>query len=380
MAVSYSMSPTATPSGATLRKNEALLLDLADAVNTTLDLDALLGRIAELVRSVLDYEIFAIMLLSEKTQELWMRFQIGHSPEVAEGLRVKVGRGITGQAVARGEAMLVNDVSEVDFYINAHPGVRAELAVPLILKNRVIGVIDIQASQAGYFTEEHRRLLTMVASRIATGIENARLYTRVARQAKTLAVLNEISRELTSILNLDQLLQRIGDLLSRLIDFHMFSILLPDASGTRLQHRFSMRFNEKVQVKLEVPLGEGLVGYAAQHREAVLVPDVRLDRRYLELNPETRSELVVPLIYKDQLIGVLDLEHTKRGYFTERHVRTMTTLAAQLAIAIENARLYERVQREEKRLERDLATARELQFRLLPPCCPTLPNAQLAAR
>ncbi|MGH9580927.1 MAG: GAF domain-containing protein, partial [Terriglobales bacterium] len=318
------MSSTVTQSGATPRRAELLLLDLADAINTTLDLDTLLTRTAELVRKVLDYEIFAILLLNERTQELWMRFQIGHLPEVAEGLRIKAGRGIIGQAAARGEAMLVNDVSQVDFYINAHPGVRAELAVPLILKNKVIGVIDLQASQVGYFTEEHRRLLTLVASRIATGIENARLYARVSRQAKTLEVLNEISRELTSILNLDQLLQRIGDLLSRLIDYQTFSILFPDASGTRLQHRFSMRFNEKVQVKLEVPWGEGLVGYAAQHRQAVLVPDVRRDPRYLELNPETRSELAVPLIYKDQLIGVLDLEHTRRGYFTEQHVRTMT--------------------------------------------------------
>ena len=85
-----------------------------------------------------------------------------------------------------------------------------------------------------------------------------------------------------------------------------------------------------------------------------------------EPNPETRSELCIPLIYKDKVIGVLDIEHTRRGYFNEDHVRTMTTLAAQVAIAIENATLYERIARQEKRLEQDLALARELQFRLLP--------------
>ena len=154
-------------------------------------------------------------------------------------------------------------------------------------------------------------------------------------------LLNEIARELTSILNVDELLKRIAELLSRLIDYQMFSILLLDAAGEKLQHRFSLRFQENIQLKHDIPLGKGVVGYAAQHREAVLVPDVNKDSRYIRLNPETRSELAVPLIYKDKVIGVLDLEHTRRGFFTDDHKRTVTTLAAQVAIAIENARLYE---------------------------------------
>ena len=99
----------------------------------------------------------------------------------------------------------------------------------------------------------------------------------------------------------------------------MFSILLVDSAGEKLQHRFSLRFQENIQLKHDIPLGKGLVGYAAQHREAVLVPDVNKDPRYIRLNAETRSELAVPLIYKDKVIGVLDLEHTRRGFFTEDH-------------------------------------------------------------
>jgi phosphoserine phosphatase RsbU/P len=121
------------------------------------------------------------------------------------------------------------------------------------------------------------------------------------------------------------------------------------------------------------------VGTAAQLRQPVLVSDVTKDPRYIKSNPETRAELCVPLIYKDKVIGVLDLEHTRRGYFTEEHVRTMSTLAAQIAIAVENATLYERIAREEKRMERDLAMAREVQHHLLPPACPILKNAELAS-
>jgi sigma-B regulation protein RsbU (phosphoserine phosphatase) len=358
---------------------EGFLLDFADALNTTLDLDALLQRIAELVRRGINYEIFAILLLNERTQELRMRFQIGHSAE-AERMRIKVGQGITGRAVQERASVLVPDVTTDPNYINAHPAVRSELAVPLVTKNRVIGVIDLQAREVGYFTEEHGRLLTLVASRVAIAVENARLYTRLSRQAQTLMVLNDISRELTSILNPDQLLKRIGDLLLRLIDYQMFSILLLDETDSMLHHRFSLRFRENVQLKHQIPLGQGLVGYAAQHGKAVLVPDVTKDPRYIEMNPETRSELCVPLIYKDKVIGVLDLEHTRRNYFTEDHVRTLNTLAAQIAIAIENARLYELIAQEERRLERDLEMARELQSRLLPEQFPALSNAQVAAR
>lgn len=359
---------------------EPLLLEVADVVNTTLDLETTLRRVAELVRKVIDYEIFAILLLNEQRQELYIRFQVGYPPEVADRARVKVGRGVTGRAAQTRQAVLVADVANEQDYIDVVPNVHSELAIPLIVKNRVIGVIDIEARETGYFTEEHKRLLTLIASRMAVGIENARLHTRTTRQARTLLLLNEIAQELTSILNLDELLKRIAELLSRLIDYQMFSILLVDASGEKLQHRFAQRFQERLHLKHDIPLGKGLVGYAAQSKEAVLASDVGKDPRYILLNPETRSELAVPLIYQGTVIGVLDLEHTRRGYFTEDHKRTLVTLAAQIAIAIENARLYEQIAKQEKRLERDLALARELQMRLLPPAPPTMKNLEVQAK
>jgi sigma-B regulation protein RsbU (phosphoserine phosphatase) len=361
-------------------KIDPLLLEVADVVNTTLDLDTTLRRVAELVRKVIDYEIFGILLLNEKTQELYFRFQVGYAREIAERVRIKVGEGVTGIAAQQREAILVDDVSKYPQYISAAHNVRSELAVPLIIKNRLIGVIDIESPEPNRFTEEHKRLLTLIGSRMAVGIENARLYTRTTRQARTLILLNEIARELTSILNVDELLKRIAELLSRLIDYQMFSILLLDPAGEKLQHRFSQRFQENIQLKHDIPLGRGVVGFAALHKHAVLIPDVSKDPRYIRGNPETRSELVVPLVYKDKVIGVLDLEHTRRGFFTEDHKRTVTTLAAQVAIAIENARLYEQIAHQEKRLERDLAMARQLQFRLLPPTLPKLAHLDIAAK
>src|SRR5271170_7495273 len=372
--------------GSVLSKHEKhvpvdpLLLEVSDVMATSHDLDTTLRRVAEVVHKVIDYEIFAILLLNEKTQELRFRFQVGYPPEFAERARIKVGTGVTGQAAQLRQTILINDVTQDPRYVAAVPNVRSELAVPLTIKNRVIGVIDLEARDPGYFTEEHSRLLSLIASRMAAGIENAQLYTKTTKQARILLLLNEIARELTSILNLDELLGRIAELIRRLIDYQMFSILLLDSAGEKLQHRFSLRFNENIHLKHEIPLGRGLVGYAAETKQAVLAPDVTKDPRYIEANPETRSELVVPLIYKDKVIGVLDLEHTRRGFFTDDHKRTVTTLAAQVAIAIENAQLYEQIARQEKRLERDLAMARQLQFRLLPPTLPKLAHLDIAAK
>ena len=356
---------------------------LADALNTTLDLNTLMHRVADLVRAVIDYRIFAILLINDRTHELWMRFQTGHTPEI-ERMRIKRGHGIVGQAALHHKSILIPDVgvpgNYIDHYINANPDVRSELAVPLIVKNKVIGVLDIQSEIPSFFTPDHQRLLELVASRMAVAVENARLYTRVSRQAQTLTVLNEISREITSILDLDDLLERIGHLLKRVIDFQMFTILLWNERREQFEHRFSTRYGERVIRDRTVPLGVGIIGVAAQLREPVLVPDVRKDPRYIEAVPEVRSELTVPLIYKGRVIGVLDLEHTRLNYFNEDHQKTLSTLAAQVAISIANARLYQRIHEEEQRMERDLDMARQVQLRLMPPHAPILQRAEIATQ
>lgn len=363
-----------------LLRMETFLLEVADAVNTTLDLETLMRRVAELVKRIIPYDVFAILLLSERSQTLRIRFSVGHKKEVADRIRVKLGEGITGQAAQRGEAVLVNNVLQNPQYIASGAKVLSELAVPLIVKGRVIGVIDVEASKSHFFSEEHRSVLMLLASRVAIAVENARLYTRVARQAKQLLLLNEISRELTSILKQDELFERIAELLQKIIDYQMFSILLLNPGRTKLQHRFALRFKENVQLKHEIPLGRGLVGQAAERNEVIVVPDVTHDPRYIPLNAETMSELCVPLVYKGEVIGVLDMEHTRRGYFTGEHARMMKTLAAQVAISIENARLYETIAHQERRMETDLMLARELQYRLLPHKVPQTANAEFAAR
>jgi sigma-B regulation protein RsbU (phosphoserine phosphatase) len=357
-----------------------LLLEVSERINSTLDLDELMARVAELVKRTIDYEVFAILLLNEKTQDLRVRFSLGHPDDVVKNLRIKVGEGIVGRAAETRRSVRIADVRREPYYIQSLPSIRSELAVPLITKNRLIGVVDLEAAWPDFFTEQHQNILELLAGRIAMAIENARLYRRSVRQAKTLQLLNEISRELSSVLALNDLLRRVGTLTKRLIDYHRFSIMLADDQSKTFNAVMSLRQDERLPDKCTVPFGQGIVGGAASLRQTIVVPDVNADPRYIPVNPETRSEMAVPLIYRDRVIGVLDLESPHFVYFTDEHVRIFSTLAPQIAIAIENARLYERVARSESRMERDLERAREIQLHLMPALCPVIPGLEVCAR
>ena len=344
----------------------AILAEISQEINASLNLDEVLAASAAQIKRLIDYEIFAVLLPEEGTNQLYFRFAIGHRPEVVEHWRVPIGEGIIGAAAITGQSVRVGDVSKDPRYLNALDAVQSELAVPLIVRGRVIGVLDIESSQLDYFTPDQQNILTLVASRIGTAIENARLFEHERNQAETLLLLNEVGREANSTLQVEEVLRRAAELTKRLIDYQIFAILLYDEADHVFRHRVTVKFGQRVQEKFAVPAHEGIVGAAASLRRPVVVPDVTLDPRYLRVNPETRSEMAVPMMYQNRVIGVMDLESPQLNYFTPDHVQALSILAAHLAVSIENARLYERVARDEARMERDLSAARRIQGALLP--------------
>jgi len=344
----------------------AILAEISQEINASLNLDEVLAASAAQIKRLIDYEIFAVLLPEEGTNQLYFRFAIGHRPEVVEHWRIPIGEGIIGAAAVTGQSVRVGDVRKDSRYLNALDAVQSELAVPLIVRGRVIGVLDIESSQPDYFTPDQQNILTLVASRIGTAIENARLFEHERNQAETLLLLNEVTREANASLQVEEVLRRAAELTKRLIDYQIFAILLYDEADHVFRHRVTVKFGQRVQEKFAVPGHEGIVGAAASLRRPVVVPDVSLDPRYLRVNPETRSEMAVPMMYQNRVIGVMDLESPQLNYFTPDHVQVLSILAAHLAVSIENARLYERVARDETRMERDLSAARRIQGALLP--------------
>ncbi|MDQ1408519.1 MAG: phosphoserine phosphatase RsbU/P, partial [Acidobacteriaceae bacterium] len=339
----------------------ATLTEIGEGVNSSLDLDEVLARTAALIKRHIDYEIFGVLMVEGGGAYLKHCFSIGYPRELVDNLRVPIGRGITGTAAATGHSVRVSDTSKDDRYIAAIENVRSELAVPLMLQGKPVGVLDIQSRHLDYFTPDQQNILTLLASRLAVAIENARLYQKERTQAETLLLLNEVGRETSSILDVEELLRRAAEQIKRVIDYQILSLMLYDEKQKVFRHRIDVKHGQHVQGKLRVAVSEGIVGAAATLKAPVRVPDVSSDPRYLMVNPETRSELAIPMIHKGQVIGVLDLESPQLNYFTEDHVQTLSILAANLAVSLENARLYEKLARDEARLERDLQAAKRIQ-------------------
>jgi sigma-B regulation protein RsbU (phosphoserine phosphatase) len=345
----------------------ATLVEIGEEINSSLDLDEVLRRTAALVKRLIDYEIFSVLLLDESMQRLYHRFTIGYGDEGGKDWVIPIGQGITGTAAATGRAVRVPDVREDPRYINIIDSVRSELVVPLMVKGQAIGVLDIQSTQVDYFTRDQQSVLTLMASRLAIAIENARLFERVRSQADTLLVLNDVGREASSILAVEELLRRAAELVKRVIDYQILGILLYDEAANLYRHRLDVKYGQSAQGKLRVGANEGIVGAAITAKVPVRVADVTHDPRYIMVNPETRSELAIPMLHKDRVIGVLDLESPQVNYFTAEHEQTLTILAASLAVSLENARLYEKVAKDEARMERELIAGQRLQTALLRP-------------
>lgn len=355
-----------------------LLIEAAEIVSRhTLDLDHLLGRLVGLVNKVVDAKLVAIMLKMDD-DSLKIRFARGYDEDVAADLRVKLGKGITGAAAASRQTIVVNDVAQDPRYIEAAQAIRAEMAVPLIARGDLVGVIDLQSTQIGAFGDQEHSLLELIASRFSIAIEAARLYRATMRQNRVLKTLSEIAQEFSRILKLDQLLSKIASLIHPMIPYDALSILLLEESGTVLKHYFGVRYDERIQWD-NVKLGVGIVGRATETKRPVLVRDTHLDDLYVAVIDGIRSEVAIPLMLKDKVIGVIDLECEQVDAFTSQMVQTLSLLAPQIATAIENACLYEQVAHNEARMERDLAAARALQENLLYAATPEFPGVEIAA-
>jgi sigma-B regulation protein RsbU (phosphoserine phosphatase) len=298
---------------------------------------------------------------------------------VVRNVAIALGEGITGTAAARREPLLVGDVRNDPRYLNAMDAVRTELAVPMTVRNKLVGVIDLQSTRLNAYSEYDRALLRLIGARVAVAIVNARLYHRVERQNRTLRTLADISREFSSILDLNELLGTIATSVRGLIDYDAFSILEVEHDTKALRHLFSLRYDRRVNID-NVPFGKGITGAAAESRHVVRVDDTAKDPRYIASHPEIRSEVAVPLEVQDRVVGVMDLESERVGYFTDDHVRTLALLAPQVASSLENARLYQQLATRERAMEDDLKAARELQRVLLPDASPEIEGLEASVR
>jgi sigma-B regulation protein RsbU (phosphoserine phosphatase) len=344
----------------------AILSELAREVSSVLDLDTLLEKIPHLISRLTPFTVFSVYLLNEARQELAIAYAVGYPDEIVKHFTIPVGTGTVGRAVAEQRTILLDDVENDPHYLAVVPGAKSQLSVPLRNKGQVIGALNLLSDKKANFTERDEWILRQFGAHVAQAIATARLFESEREYTETLETLAEIGHEMSAILDPDELLTRLAHLIKRVIDYRIFGIALLNEETQMLDLKVTIKYGDDPRAVQPVRMGEGLVGYAALHKEVVLVPDVTKDPRYIDAVPGVRSELVVPLLLKDRCIGVFDLESPEPNAFNKKHVKLLTLLASEAAVAIENARLYESIRASEARFEKELRFAQRVQMALLP--------------
>ena len=336
----------------------ALHLEMASQVSqkiaSILDTDELLTQVVQLIQATFHYYQVHLFLVDKRTDEIVLKKSSGRANERLQHqeLRLKIGKeGITGWVAAAGQALVCNDVSREARY-HPHellPETRAEMAVPLLIGEVVMGVLDVQSERPNAFHDDDLKALQVLADQAAQAIENARLYADTRRQALQLEAVSQVSQTATSILEMDQLLVEVVRLIREKLGYYHVNLFLVEGSTQEVVLReASGQADESLKrLGLRLKVGkEGITGWVAAAGKPLLCNDVSQEPRYHphELLPGTQAELAVPLRLGDVVVGVLDVQSERRGAFHPDDVRALQILADQVAISIENAHLFDRAQ------------------------------------
>ncbi len=335
-----------TPNSSTTNRIDQARLAKLSSLNFSIreGLENLYQTIARAAAEIFEMQISAVMVLSEDNRYLEMAAAVGLPEDTSSG-KIFCGQGISGKVADSGRPFVTDDItrylSEQGIEVERH--YRAAFAsVPMMAGGRIIGVLNVCDPQNGAAITEHDlSLLTIMANQAATAINNARLYTNLQRRVDNLAVINEIGRAISAMLEPETLLSTIVETSAQLLDCDYATIFLPDQHDGYFVPRMSYRYELEEAKRLHFAPGEGLVGHVAATGEALIVPDTSTDPRFSPGPVEVGSMLVVPLSTRDKVIGVLTAEKKEKEGFDVTDQLLLSTLADQAAIAIENARLYD---------------------------------------
>ncbi|MGD2145656.1 MAG: GAF domain-containing protein [Anaerolineae bacterium] len=328
----------------------ALLYEVGQQLSGELELGALLSTTVRAVHETFDYHNVALMLLDEDAERLTMQSVAGAFADILpQDVTLVLGEGMIGHAAATHQTQLSNDVSTDPHYVRkASEATKSELAVPIKSGDRVIGVLDVQDDDLDAFDDLDVTTLETLSSQIGTAIENARLFEAERRRSAQLATVSQVAESITSILDLEEVLERTVELISAAFGYYHVAIMLIDEQARELTFgAHTGGHSRRMPSDFRQPLDEGMMGWSASRGDTLLANDVGIEPRFVAgYLPETRSELDVPLRYRGRVIGVLDLQSQELNAFDEHDVMAMEALAGHVAAAIENARLYERARHE----------------------------------
>jgi signal transduction histidine kinase len=338
----------------------SLINEVSQAAASILSLDLMLNTVAQAIQRRFGYLRVSIFLVDTKAGVVSIR---GQAAAYGDGLQIayqpRLGEGLVGQAAHESRTKLANDVTHYPGYMRIGPAsdaVRAELAVPIRMGIKVVGVLDLHSAEVDAFGPQDVAMMELLADQLSIAIENARLYGEIRQHIEQLTTLNKISQAVTSTLDLQETLTIITDHTTRLLGVAATSVVLYDEEREDLWFAAASGQGSEYVLGMRLAIGQGIVGSVFQRGQPLLVSDTSKDTRWFggfdeESGFATRSILCVPLQARGQTIGAIEAMNKETGSFDEEDLRLLTAMAAPAATAIENAQLYEAVRQSMRKLE-----------------------------
>lgn len=335
--------------------------EIARDISGSLNLDELLIKAVNFIRERFNFYHAAIFLHDLPGEFAMIREATGDAGAQMKRAGYKIGVGsksIVGFVSGRGEQLVVNDTSkDATYYANILlPDTRAEAAIPLKVGERILGVLDVQSTKPYAFSEDNLRSLQILADQLAVAVVNTELFAETQEHLSQHRLLHHITTTAASGTTLEEALESAVNGLQVTLGGDRVAILLADREKRALEVKASMGYSDDVS-RMQIEFGSGITGWVAEHRRPLRIRDVSEDPRYIQASSNTRSELAVPLIYRNELLGVLNVESEQVDAYTENDEEMLGTLGGSLAAIIANARLLEqiRIQAERERLINEVA-------------------------
>ncbi len=322
-------------------------------ISSSLDLDELLKKGVELIRSRFNFYHAAVFLKDTSGEFVVIREATGDAGAQMKRTGHKLGVGsksIVGFVAGNGETLVVNDTTrDVTYYPNPLlPETRGEAAIPLKLADRIVGVLDVQSKEPYAFAEDSLRTLQILADQLAIAVVNTELFAETQEHLAQHRLLHHITTTAASGTTLNEALQSAVNGLQVTLGGDRVSILLADRDKKVLEVKAAVGYADTV-FNLQIPIGNGITGWSAAHRRTLRVGNVHQDTRYIEGSSNTQSEMAIPLVYRSEVLGVLNLESEQAFAYAENDEELLGTLGGSLAAIIANARLLEQIRAQAER-------------------------------
>jgi phosphoserine phosphatase RsbU/P len=350
-------------------KIEKLLLHAARMLNSTLEYEELMKLVLELTIKATDAQAAMVYRIDNRDDFARARFLIADNGDVKH-FKFGKGEGLIGWVADKRESIISNDVqtdprycSDIENHTNFTPCMA--LAVPLIGRGQMIGVVEALNKRNGGFDDADLDTLVGLANQFAVTIDNANLYRTAKREARERELLYEVSKTLSSTLNIDEVLKQIISSIRQVVDCSAGSVFLINEEKGEISTVYAEGYQDTSDQFVQLKIGQGIIGWAAKNGETVVVPDVTEDERYVTSNHDTLSEMAVPIKIGPRVIGVLNIESTRKNVYDSHSVDLVTVFASHAAVTIERAMMHDSMLKN-KGLEEQLAIARHIQVTFLP--------------